>query len=353
MKVTDTTTLGSTSVEVTRLGLGTNALGGIFEAVTEEEAVGTVSDALDAGIRLLDTAPVYGYGNAERAVGKGMAGASRDSFVLTTKVGRILRPTGTAGDLDNSVLFEGQPLYRGTPDVEPHWDFSYDGAMRSLEASLERLGTDRVDAVYVHDPDDQIDAAIEGSCRALIKMREQGVIGAIGVGSNSAHTLAAMVPLVPLDCVLVAGRYSLLDQEATTMLFPLCLESGTSVVVGGVYNSGILCHPEPRQLMTKSMRSASEIPNWRDSATFNYTPAPADMINNAQRLADVCGKFGVPLMAAAIQFPLLHPAVAAVLMGPRSRAEMSENLDMFERDVPVELWDELRSEGLVAAEAGA
>lgn len=347
MKATDVTTLGSTSATGSRLGLGTNALGGMFEAVAEEEAVGTVNDAVASGLRLFDTAPVYGYGNAERAVGRALASVPRDSVTVTTKVGRLLRPIGSSGDRDTSVLFQGHALYRGTPDVEPYWDFSYDGTLRSLEDSMERLGLDRLDAVYIHDPDDHVNEAAEGAGRALVQLREQGVIGAVGVGSNSTQALLAMADRVQLDCVLVAGRYSLLDQEASSELLPMCSRDGVSVVVGGVYNSGILCHPEPRQLIDKTDSAAEAIPTWRGSATFNYTPASTERIEQAQRIADVCQTFGVPLMAAAIQFPLQHPSVACVLMGPRDRTEFHENLQMFDFDIPSELWGELRRQALL------
>ncbi|MGB3909779.1 MAG: aldo/keto reductase [Pseudolysinimonas sp.] len=353
MNATETTTIGSTQVTVSRLGLGTNPLGGMFEAVPEDEAIATVADALHAGLRLFDTAPVYGYGNAERAVGIALAGAARESVTVTTKVGRLLRPHEASGERDTSVLFEGHPLYRGTPDLEPRWDFSYDGAMRSLEESLVRIGMDRVDAVYVHDPDDQIQEAAEGACKALAKLKDEGVIGAIGVGCNSTRALVAMANRAPLDCVLVAGRYSLMDQEATDELLPLCVRDGISVVAGGVYNSGLLCHPEPRQLIDKTDKSASAIPTWRGSATFNYTPASRERIEQAQVLADACHEFGVPLMAAAIQFPLRHPAVASVLMGPRNRVELRQNLEMFEFPIPDEMWDELRRRNLIGAIEGS
>lgn len=333
---------------VSKLGLGTNPLGGMFEPVPAEEADGVIADALRSGVTLLDTAPVYGYGNAEIAIGRAVAGIPRDDFVVTTKVGRVLLPSGAEGEKDNSVLFENKPLYRGTPDVEPYWDFSYEGTMRSIEASLERMGLDRVDAVYVHDPDTHIDAAVEGSCKALVSLREQGVIGAVGAGSNSAQALTTLLSQADLNCVLIAGRFSLLDQEAEEDLFPLCRERGVSAVVGGVYNSGILCNPEPRKLLEKPALTSSEIPNWRHAATFNYTPAPTHIIEKAQELADVCAEFGVPLMAAAIQFPFRHPVVSTVLMGPRSRTEMAENVELFEHDVPEEFWKHLQERGLIS-----
>jgi D-threo-aldose 1-dehydrogenase len=342
--------LGSTAVTVSRLGLGTNPLGGLFEPIAEDDAVAVVRAAWDAGLALFDTAPVYGYGNAERAVGRGLADVPRDSVTVTTKVGRLLLDDGPSADEDRMVLYEGLQLYRGTPAVRPFWDFSYDGAMRSLEASLDRLGLDSVDALYIHDPDDHVDEAADGCYRAVAALRDQGVIGAIGAGSNSDRALVAMLERCQLDCVLVAGRYSLLDQSALDELLPRCERDGVAVVVGGVYNSGLLCHSDPRRALDAS-RAPGAIGTWTDSVTFDYTPASAERVEAANRLKEVCDRHSTPLMAAAIQFPLAHPAVASVLMGPRDRAELDQNLDMFRYDVPADLWAELSASGLLGERA--
>lgn len=346
MKPTDRVSLGSRGLTISRVGLGTNALGGLFQSVPEKDAVATVCAAYDAGLALFDTAPVYGYGNAERIVGRALAARDRSSVTVTTKVGRILRVDGPPEAEDRMVLFEGEQLYRGTPQVRPYWDFSYEGALRSLEESLQRLGLDRVDAVYVHDPDDHIEEAIHGACRALDRLRDEGVIGAVGVGSNSWQTLVAMGKRARFDCFLIAGRYTLLDQSALDELLPLCESASIALIVGGVYNSGLLCNPEPRRAVNASNKP-SAIPTWTQSVTFNYVPATPEWVDRAQRLKDVCDRYDTPLMAAAIQFPLAHPAVASVLMGPRNQTELEENLRMLAFDVPAELWQDLRAVNLL------
>lgn len=350
MDPTEERSLGKTRVKVSRLGLGTVGLGGMFAPVTHDEAVATVRAAATAGLRLLDTAPVYGYGNAERAIAEAMDGIPRESITLTTKVGRILLPDGPPADEDRMVLYDGQQLFRGTPEVRPYWDFSYDGALRSFEQSLQRLGTDRVDALYIHDPDDHISAASDGCYRAVARLRDEGVIGAVGSGSNSDEALLAMLDRVELDCILIAGRYTLLDQRALSELLPLCERNHVSVVIGGVYNSGLLCHPDPRRAL-EADRSVDAMESWANGVTFDYVPAEREHVEAAMRIAEVCARHETPVMSAAIQFPLAHPAVATVLMGPRNRRELEQNLAMFDFDVPVTLWEELAESGLIGRDA--
>jgi D-threo-aldose 1-dehydrogenase len=350
MDLTERRQLGGSDLEVPILGMGTNPLGGLFEPIPEPEARKTVHAAWDLGIRFFDTAPAYGYGNAERAVGGALADLPRDEFILTSKVGRLLLESGPPEREDVMVLYEGSPLYKGVPPVKPYFDFTYDGAMRSLEDSLSRLGMDRLDIVYIHDPDLYYEEALEGAYRALDELRSQGVVGAVGVGMNQWEMLARFARDADFDCFLLAGRYSLLDQSALPELLPLCEEKGISLVVGGVYNSGLLCNPDPRRAAEVST-APEAIRSWAAAATFNYTPATAEWVERAARLKDVCDRHDVPLMAAAIQFPLAHPAVASVLMGPRSIAETEQNVEMFRHPVPDDLWDELKAEGLLPEEA--
>lgn len=322
--------LGSSGLETTRLGLGGGPLGNMFAPIPEDEAEATLERAWSLGIRLFDTAPFYGFGTSERRFGAVLADKPRDEFVLTTKVGKLLRADATP----KAEQFPGgEPFFHNVPALNVEYDYSADGARRSVEESLERLGLDRIDHVSVHDPDEFYAEAMEGAIPALIQLRSEGVIRSVGIGINQAELLEKFVRNSDLDLVLLAGRYSLLDQSALeTGLFEAARESNTAIMLGGVYNSGLLAVPEP-------------------GARFNYESAPAHLLEKAQRLAAVCERHGVPLMAAAIQFPLHNPAVTAVLTGVRSVAETAENVRMFGIDIPNDLWLEIRAEGLLDARA--
>ncbi|WP_428032486.1 aldo/keto reductase [Ancylobacter sp.] len=317
---TQTGPLGSTGRRVTRLGLGTAPLGGLYAPVSDAEAEATIARAWDLGLRVFDTAPQYGNGLSERRLGAFLAGKPRDSYVLCTKVGRLLRrPAEAAGE---------DAYYKGTPPERPVFDFSYDGVMRSFEESLERLGTGRIDVLHIHDPDDHYDAALDGAYRALDHLRREGVIAAVGAGMNQSEMLADFARAGRFDCFLLAGRYTLLEQGALADLLPLCERQGIGVIIGGVYNSGLLANPT-------------------SGAKFNYTDADPALIARAQQLDAVCQRHGVPLKAAAIQFPAAHPAVASILTGARNEAEMSENAALFRHPIPAALWEELRALGLI------
>ncbi|WP_020573331.1 aldo/keto reductase [Actinopolymorpha alba] len=309
--------LGRSDVEVTRLGLGTAPLGGLFTHVEDDVAAAVVQASLDAGLTYVDTAPLYGHGVSERRVGAALADAGRSSYALSTKVGRLIvdNPDGASDG------------YADAPPSEAIYDYTADGIRRSLEESLERLGMDAVDIVYIHDPDDHEEAALTTAYPVLHELRAQGVVGAIGVGMNQSRIPTRFVRETEIDAVLLAGRYTLLDQSGEADLLPACLDRGTSIVIGGVYNSGLLADPRP-------------------GATFNYVEAPAELVAQAQKLADICAEHGVPLKAAAIQFPLAHPAVATILTGARSVAELDENLAMMEYAIPDTLWDELAAAGV-------
>jgi D-threo-aldose 1-dehydrogenase len=321
--------LGKTRLGVTRLGLGTAPLGGLFEAVADEDATATVERAYAAGIRFFDTAPLYGYGVAERRLGHVLQRRPRGDFILATKVGRLLR---RGAPPDATQYYQGEPFYKNTPPLNPIFDFSYDGVMKSIDESLERLGLDSIDIVHIHDPDRHFDEALGGAYRALERLRRDGRIGAVSVGMNQAEMLIRFAGEADFDCFLLAGRYTLLDQTALRELLTLCQQRNIAVVAAGVYNSGILADPRP-------------------GATFDYVPASSELIARAQRLAATCRRHGVPLRAAAIQFPLGHPAVVAVLVGCRSRAEVDESVRMFRFEIPAGLWDELRGGGLIPADA--
>jgi D-threo-aldose 1-dehydrogenase len=313
--------LGSSDVEVTRLGFGGAPIGNLFTPVADAEARAAVDTAWEHGVRFFDTAPLYGHGLSERRIGAALRSRPRADFAIATKVGRLLVP-------DDDPPADG---YVATPPFRPELDFSHDATLRSLDASLARLGLDRVDVLHVHDPDEHAEEALRGAFPALVRLREEGVVGAIGCGMNQAELLARFVREVDLDCVLVAGRYTLLEQPALAELLPLCAARGVSVIAAGVFNSGLLADPSP-------------------GTTYDYAPAPPDVIARAQRLAAICARAGVALKAAALRFPLAHPAVACVLTGARSAAEMRENARLASTPIPLALWDDLRREGLLGEE---
>ena len=318
--------LGRTGLNVTALGFGATAIGGMYEEVSDAQASAVVDAAWDQGIRYYDAAPQYGLGLGEMRLGAGLAGRPRDEYVLSTKVGRLLR----AGAPPNPDDFgpDGLPFDKGTPDVATVYDYSRDGVLTSIEESLARLGKDRLDIVYVHDPDNYVAEALAGAFPALIELREQGVISAVGAGMNQTAALETFARETDPDLFLLAGRYTLLEQGALGTFLPLCAERGIAVVAGGAYNSGLLADPNP-------------------GTHYNYLPAPGPLIERAQQLRAVCTRHGVPLKAAAIQFPAAHPLVAAVLTGSRRDTELSENVALFDLPIPAELWDDLRAAGLL------
>jgi len=301
----------------------------MFAEVAEQAAQATLRRSWELGMRYYDTAPLYGHGVSERRLGEFLQQRPRDQFVVSTKVGRLLLPEPPADPKRYSI---GSSPFQGAAPLYPTFDFTYDGAMRSVEESLRRLGLDRVDVLLIHDPDDFYEEALAGAYVAIDQLRREGVIGAIGVGMNQAEMLARFARETDVDCFLVAGRYTLLDHAALGELLPLCVEKRIGVIIGGVYNSGILTDPRP-------------------GSTFNYQPAEARWIERARRLKQVCDRHGVPLMAAAIQFPAAHPAVATILTGVRSAQEIEENERMFRFPIPSALWQELRAEGLLPESA--
>jgi len=330
------TRLGRSAVEVTRLGFGAASIGGLFTAVDDDQAARTLARAWELGIRYYDVAPLYGYGTAERRLGAALSERPRESYVLSTKVGRLVRACAglpATADVDRQRLGgRDDAYYADVDDRRMVFDYSADGVRRSLDESLARLGTDRLDVVLIHDPDDHWKAAIEGAYPALHRLREQGVIGAIGAGMNQSAMLARFARETEMDAFLVAGRYTLLDQDALPELLPLCVARGISVLIGGAMNSGVLADPRP-------------------GAHFDYGPAGPAVLERAQRLAATCLRHGVPLRAAAMQFPLAHPAVAGLIAGIRRVDHLDEYPTLMREPIPTALWDDLRAEGLIAAGA--
>ncbi|MGW1030388.1 aldo/keto reductase [Streptomyces sp. NPDC002577] len=316
-----TRTLGRSTVEVTELSFGAAGIGNLYTAVGEEQAYAAITAAWDAGVRYFDTAPHYGLGLSERRLGEALRERPRSAYTVSTKVGRLLEPADGGGD-DLGYGFAVPATHRRV------WDFSADGVRRSLEDSLTRLGLDRVDVVFLHDPDDHAEQAFREGYPALEKLRSEGVVGAIGVGMNQAEMLTRFVLDTDVDAVLCAGRYTLLDQQALTALLPAAAARGTSVVVGGVFNSGLLADPRP-------------------GATYNYAAAPPALLDRALRLKDLAERHGTTLRAAALAFPLAHPAVTSVLVGTRSADEVRDAAEQFAAAVPADFWAQLRAERLV------
>lgn len=313
MSPDETFEIGHTGLLVTRLGFGGAPLGGLFTSVDDHTAADAVLAAYDSGVRYYDTAPFYGHGKGEVRLGAVLRQYPRDDFTLSTKVGRVLVPAAGAID-DNS--------YRDTLDYNPVFDLSADGIRRSFESSLERLGLDRIDIALLHDPDDHFDQAIETAFPAMVRMRDEGLVTAIGAGMNQSEMLYEFAQRVDVDCFLLAGRYTLLDQSASKLLLPECEKRGISILLGGPYNSGILAGGEH----------------------YNYETASREMVEKKRRLDVLCAEHDVPLKAAALQFPLRQPSVACVLTGARTATEIRENVDMIGTDIPSRFWDALTEE---------
>ncbi|GAB2794112.1 aldo/keto reductase [Streptomyces daliensis] len=309
------------------LGLGCAQLGNLHAPMSEETAHAIVHTALELGCRHLDTAPHYGVGLSEERLGRALAGVPRETYTLSTKVGRRLRSLAP-GERAGSEESEG---FVDTPPRARVWDFSRDGVHRTLEASLERLRTDHVDTVYLHDVENHLREVYETGFPALAELRAQGVVRHIGFGMNYSDVLARLTAELDVDSVLCAGRWTLLDRTAHDDLLPVCARRGTRVVVGGIYNSGLLADPRP-------------------GARYDYRPAPDTLVQRAQRLQEVCARHGVPLRAAALRFPSGHPSVASAVVGACSAEEVRDNVRLSAYDIPGAMWHDLVAEGLLDAD---
>ncbi|RKP47799.1 aldo/keto reductase [Pararobbsia silviterrae] len=327
--------LGTSGLKLTTMGLGGTGLGNMYRATDPDVAIATVHTAFERGIRYFDTAPVYGFGLAESRLGEAIRSLPRDKIVISSKVGYALVPI--SADEVAPVLWDQAPAFR------PEFDYSRDAVRRSIEDSLERLGVDYIDMLAIHDPDEALafepgedprarshfQDAMEGAYRVLDDLRSEGVIKAVGVGINQWQMLGDFVVAGRFDYFLLAGRYTLLEQEPLATLLPLCEQRGTQLVIGGPYNSGIL---------------ASGPVN---GATFNTRSAPPRVIDKVRQLQAVCARHDIPLAAAALQFPLGHPIVASVIPGARSVEELEQNLAFMRLPIPADLWRDLKDEGLV------
>ena len=310
-----------------KLSLGCAQLGNLYRPVDDSEARATVEAAWAEGIRYFDTAPHYGLGLSERRLGAALLGRARSDYVLSTKVGRLLEPAASRGLMDDGG-------FAVPADFRRVWDFSRDGVLRSLAESLERLAVDQVDIVYLHDPDDHRDDAFLRAYPALEELRSQGLVKAIGAGMNQSGMLADFARHTDVDVLMLAGRYTLLDQSALDDLLPTCIERGVDIVAAGVFNSGLLARTKPSL-----------------TAHYDYGAAPAGLVQRATRIATVCELHGTTLPAAAIAFPLCHPAVVSVCIGAHSSEQVVRNTKLGSEHIPAALWDALKEEGLLRRDA--
>ena len=326
--------LGRADLEVTALGLGSVAIGNLFRSIPETQADAVVEAAWNAGIRYYDTAPLYGHGLGELRIGHALRHKKRSDFVLSSKVGRRLKP---------------QPRDRidfgGWVDVTPFelvYDYSYDGTMRAFEDSLQRLALERMDICFIHDIDvftrgaeqpEVFREAMDGCFKALAKLRDGGALKAIGVGVNEWQVCYDALQQRDFDCFLLAGRYSLLEQGPLEKFLPLCIERKAGVVIGGGFNSGILA--------TGAV----------EGARYNYGPAPAEIMDRVRKIEAVCREFGVPVQAAAMQFVVSHPAIASLIVGARSPEQLNQNVKWFDSTIPAGLWPALKAKGLIREDA--
>jgi D-threo-aldose 1-dehydrogenase len=315
--------LGSTGLRLTEIAFGAASLGNLYRVTTDEEAAGAVARAWDCGMRYFDTAPHYGLGLSEQRLGRALARYPRDEYIVSTKVGRLLEPNPHPTLIDTDG-------FEVPGDLRRIWDFSRDGVRRSLDDSLRRLGTDHVEIVYAHDPDQFREGAAREALEALAQLRSQGVVRAIGVGTNAVDELPELFRDGLIDVVMLAGRYTLLEQGGLRTALEPALAAGAGIVAVGVFNSGLLSVAWP----------ASD-------AKYDYGQAPPDLIARARQLAAVCERHGTTLPDAAIAFPLLHPAVSSVAIGMRTAAQVDSNVARYERGVPGELWADLVDSQLI------
>jgi D-threo-aldose 1-dehydrogenase len=317
--------IGNTGLKVTQFGLGGAALGNLYASVSDSEGRETIETAYQEGVRYFDTAPFYGLGRSEELFGQVLRQHERSEFVLSSKAGRLL----VDGEIDPD---EYMPFV-DIPKKHPVFDFSRDAILRSLDESLERLGLDYIDIVYIHDPDDHYESALNQAFPALAELRSQGVIKAVGAGMNQAEMPTEFARHADFDCFLLAGRYTLLDQIALKELFPICEQKNISIIIGGPFNSGILATGPV------------------EGAHYNYLEAPPEIMERTRRLQSVCERYQVSLKAAALQFPMFHPVVAANIPGTRLKSRFLENLKLFTEKIPMDFWAELKSLGLIDPES--
>jgi D-threo-aldose 1-dehydrogenase len=323
--------IGNTSLHVDTLGFGCAPLGNLYHAVNDDDAKTILTEAWQAGFRHFDTAPHYGQGLSERRTGDLLRPLQGKDYILSTKVGRLLKPAGYAKQRHGFV----SPM-----PFDIHYDYSYDGIMRSFEDSILRLGLDRIDILYMHDigrdthgaeNDRHFPIAMQGGYKAMDELRSQGLVKAIGLGVNEYEVCEQALDHGDWDCFLLAGRYSLLEQQSLQTFLPKCQQRNCSVIIGGPYNSGILA----------TGVKCKTTPN------YNYAPAPQDIVDRVRRIEDICQQYNVTLAAAALQFPLGHPSVASVIPGLGNVSRIQKTIDLFQQKIPTEFWQSLKNDGLL------
>lgn len=320
--------ISDTDIAVTCFGFGGASMGNMYTVAHEDVALNAIRSAYEAKVRYFDTAPMYGFGKSERLYGKVLRNQPRDSFVLSTKVGRLIVSGKPTPESEETCFVE-------IDDAYSKFDYSRDGVLRSLEESRQRLGFDKIDIVYIHDPDvnDSFKQALDEAFPTLAELKSQGVIGAIGAGMNQAEMLRDFAKNADFDCFLLAGRYTLLDQIALKELLPLCQQKNISIIIGGAYNSGILA--------TGAV----------EGAHYNYEPAPPEIMEKTRKIEAVCTRFNVSMKAAALQFPFGHPTVVSNIPGVKTKERFEENLSLFSDPIPADFWAVLKEEKLLIAEA--
>lgn len=309
------------------LGLGASPLGNLYRTVTDDDARSVVDAMWAGGVRYFDTAPHYGLGLSERRLGAALAGRPRNEFVVSTKVGRVLEPNPSGAGTSDTEGFEVEATTRR------RWDFTAAGVRESLAQSLERLALDRVDILFLHDPEDHLDTAIDEALPALVELRDAGAVSAIGVGSKDAGALTRLIETGVIDLAMVAGRYTLLEQPATADVLPAALANDVGVIAVGVYNSGILAKSKPDP-----------------ASTYDYGAVPPEVLAKAVRIAEVCEANGVALPHAALRYPLRHPAVVNVTVGIGRPGHVPSTIERMAAPIPEELWVQLVDEGLIEGE---
>jgi D-threo-aldose 1-dehydrogenase len=336
MKVRHFDRLGNGGLTFTELGFGSAPIGNLYRAVPDDEADAVLAKAWEVGIRYYDTAPLYGLGLSETRLNRFLRGKPRDSYVLSTKIGRLMQVCKPEERTGIGKFFD-------TPTRREVYDYSHDGVMRSVEASLERLGVDRIDVLFAHDldvfthgsraaSDARIEEFFESGHAAMVSLREQGVVKAIGSGINEWDVAQTLVERGDLDLILLAGRYTLLEQDSLETFLPLCQQRGVGIVLGGPYNSGILASGPVK------------------GAYYNYSEAPQEVLDRVARIEAVCQRHGVRLIEAALRFPLSHPSVVSVIPGGQRVSEVEANRALIDKPIPAALWDDLKAEGLMRPE---
>lgn len=328
--------IANTDLSVSELGFGAATLGNLYHVISDENSQAALQAALDVGINQFDTAPYYGFGLSERRVGNGLRPLAASDYVLSTKVGRLMKPCAKAEDKYGFC----SPM-----PFEPEYDYSYDGIMRSFEHSIQRLGLSKIDIIYMHDIGSathgdehkkMFKIAMEGGYKAMDELRSQGLVSAIGLGVNEYQVCEQAMDYGYFNCFLLAGRYTLLEQEALDSFLPRCEKENSSIILGGPYNSGILATGTRREGYT---------PN------YNYEPAPQDIIEKVSRIEDICDQFSVPLASAALQFPLAHSCVVNVIPGLSSASRVTSTVAQMQHTIPAEFWLALQDQGLIREDA--